>query len=245
MNVSDFETTQWSIVLRAGHSTDSDAGEALTYLCQRYWYPLYAFLRKKGYSIEAAEDVTQSFVAKLIENRALTLAIPQRGRFRSFLLASLQNFLINEWKHASAKKRGGHVVIVSMNVESGESKLNLQPSDDLTAEKIFERAWAVQLLQCVLEQLRQEYDQRSKLREFELLQKFLVGRSKDHSYDSVALELGITPDSLRQQSHRLRKRYRELLRLEVARTVGSQDEIEDEINRLFETLSSKEGRSCD
>lgn len=238
MPSSDFLSTHWSIVLRAGRADDSDAREALAFLCQRYWYPLFVFVRKKGIPVERAEDVTQGFFARLIEKQALEQAAPSRGRFRSFLLASLQNYLANEWDRAAAQKRGGGRALVSLDVAAGESRLRFEPSHDLTPEKIFDRAWAVQLLELVVGRLRTEFSDKGKAAEFDCLQSFLSGKPADASYERAAADLGISLDAVRQAAHRLRKRYRELLRAEVAETVAGEDEIEDEIRGLFEALGN-------
>ncbi len=236
MPSSDFLSTHWSIVLRAVRSDDSEACAALAFLCQRYWYPLYVFVRKKGVGPEHAEDVTQGFFARLIDKQVLQQAAPSRGRFRSFLQTSLRNYLANEWDQAQTQKRGGGQPHLALDVEAGERKLRTEPSHDLTAEKIFDRAWAVQLLELVVDRLRQEFIAKGKAAEFDVLQSFLAGKHGDTSYEQAAAALGLAPAAVRQAAHRLRKRYRELLRQEVAETVASEDEIEDEIRGLFEAL---------
>ncbi len=236
MPTSDFLTTHWSIVLRAGRSDDADARDALAFLCQRYWYPLYVFVRKKGIESDRAEDLTQEFFARLIEKQTLERAAPSRGRFRAFLLTSMQNFLANEWDHANAQKRGGGRRLLSLDVESGELKLRVELAHDLTAEKIFDRAWAVQLLELVVARLRGEFEAKDKAAEFEILQSFLSGKKADASYEQAATDLGLSLDATRQAAHRMRKRYREILRAEVAETVAGEEEIEDEIRGLFAAL---------
>lgn len=236
MPSSDFLTTHWSIVLRASREDDSDARDALAFLCQRYWYPLYVFVRRKGIDAQHAEDVTQGFFARLIEKHVLEQAVPSRGRFRSFLLASLQNFLANELDHANAQKRGGGQRLLPIDVEAGESRFRFEPSDEMTPERIFDRAWAVQLLEVVVGRLRDEFADRGKAAEFEAFQSFLAGKPADSSYDEFAAEIGISAAAARQAVHRLRKRYAELLRAEVAETVATEDEIDDEIRGLFESL---------
>jgi DNA-directed RNA polymerase specialized sigma24 family protein len=237
MPSSDFLSTHWSIVVRAGRADDSDARDALAFLCQRYWYPLYVFVRKKGLAPERAEDLTQGFFTRLIEKQVLEQAVPSRGRFRTFLLTSLQNFLANEWDQAAAQKRGGGRALLSLDVEAGESKLRFEPSHDRTPEKIFDRAWAVQLLELVVGRLRQEFADKGKAAEFDVLQVFLAGKHAVASYERTAAEMGISAAAIRQAAHRLRKRYRELLRAEVAETVATEDEIDDEIRGLFDALA--------
>ena len=236
MPSSDFLSTHWSIVLRAGQADDSDARNALAFLCQRYWYPLFVFVRRKGIPLERAEDVTQGFFARLIEKQVLEQAAPSRGRFRSFLLGSLQNFLANEWDQATAQKRGGGKALLSLDLEAGESKLRYEPSHDLSPEKIFDRAWAVQLLELVVGRLRKEFSDKGKAGEFEILQAFLAGRPTDASYERAAADMGVSLAAVRQAAHRMRKRYRELLRAEVAETVAKEEEIDDEIRGLFQAL---------
>ncbi|HEX3315700.1 MAG TPA: hypothetical protein VHR72_12445, partial [Gemmataceae bacterium] len=196
----------------------------------------YVFVRKKGIVREVAEDVTQGFFARLIEKQVLEHAAPSRGRFRSFLLASLQNFLANERDLAAAQKRGGGKPTLSLDVEAGESKLRLEPSHERTPESIFDRAWAVQLLELVVDRLRKEFADKGKAAEFDVLQPFLAGKHPDASYARAAAEAGLSFAAARQAAHRIRKRYRELLRAEVAQTVDGEDEIEDEIRGLFDAL---------
>jgi RNA polymerase sigma-70 factor (ECF subfamily) len=236
MPASDFLSTHWSIVLRAGRANDSDARAALAFLCQRYWYPLYVFLRRHGIGPERAEDVTQGFFARLIEKQILERAKPSRGRFRSFLLASLRNFLANESDRAAARKRGGGRPVLSLDIKAGEAKLRFEPSHEQTPEKIFNRAWAVQLLEWVVGRLRQEFADQGKAGEFDVLQAFLAGKHADAAYQRAAAELGRSLAAVRQAAHRLRKRYRELLRAEVAETVSGENEIDDEIRWLFAAL---------
>ncbi|OWK37850.1 hypothetical protein [Fimbriiglobus ruber] len=237
MPVSHFSSTHWSIVLRARRAgDDDDARAALAVLCQRYWYPLYVFVRRKGIAPERAEDVTQGFFARLIERHALDQAAPARGRFRSFLLAAMQNFLANEWDRETAQKRGGGRAVVSLDVAAGESKLGVEPAHELTPEKLFDRAWALQLLEIVLGRLRAEFTDKGKTAEFDALQPFLAGAHADAAYAPAADALGLSRDAVRQAARRLRGRYRELLRAEVADTVGGPDEVDDEIRGLFAAL---------
>jgi len=238
MPSSDFLSTHWSVVFRAGRTDDSTGRDALAFLCQRYWYPLYVFLRRKGVAVEQAEDVTQGFFARLIEKRVLGQAAPSRGRFRSFLLVSLQNYLANERDQAHAHKRGGGRTFLSLDIEVGESKLRFEPAHNVTAEKIFDRAWAIQLLEIVVDRLRQEYASKGKAAEFDALHGFVAGKHADASYERAAAELELSQAALRQAVHRLRKRYRQLLREEVADTVMTADEIDDEIRNLFAALQT-------
>lgn len=231
---SDFATTHWSLVLRAGNRADQLADSALASLCQRYWFPLYAFARRRVGDVHEAQDLTQEFFARLLEKNVLASASPERGRFRSFLLTSLKNFLANEWDRTQAQKRGGGRERLSLDWQDGESRLGLEPSHELTPERLFERQWTLTLLEHVVSRLQAEFVTAGKERQFELLKITLTGEQS--SYSDIAVALATSEESARQAAHRLRKRYRELLREEVAQTVETPEEVEDEIGRLFETL---------
>ncbi len=233
-----FATTQWSLVLRAAQPEDSTARAALETLCRRYWFPLYAFARRRVSDIPEAQDLTQDFFLRLLEKNSLAAASPERGRFRSFLLTSLKNFLANEWDRATAQKRGGGRERMSLDWETGESRLSLEPTHTDTPEREFERQWALTLLDVVVRRLQDEFATAGKSRQFELLKETLTGSRAVLDYAVIAAELQMSEEAARQAAHRLRKRYRELLREEVAATVESDNEIEDEINRLFDALGT-------
>lgn len=235
---SGFATTQWSLVLRAAQPEDSAARAALEMLCRRYWFPLYAFARRRAATIEEAQDLTQEFFVRLLEKNSLAAASPERGRFRSFLLASLKNFLSNEWDRATAQKRGGGRERLSLDWDSGESRLSLEPAHSDTPEREFERQWALTLLDNVVQRLQDEFISAGKSRQFELLKETLTGGRTVVDYSAVAAELSMTEDAARQAAHRLRKRYRELLREEVSATVENDSEVEDEISRLLAALEA-------
>ncbi|MBC7818434.1 MAG: sigma-70 family RNA polymerase sigma factor [Planctomycetaceae bacterium] len=235
---SGFATTQWSIVLRAAQPNDSAARSALEMLCRRYWFPLYAFARRRVATLPEAQDLTQEFFLRLLEKNSLAAASPERGRFRSFLLTSLKNFLANEWDRATAQKRGGGRERLSLDWETGESRLSLEPTHTDTPEREFERQWALTLLEVVVQRLQGEFATADKSRQFELLKETLTGSRAMLDYAVIAVELQMTDEAARQAAHRLRKRYRELLRAEVAATVESDNEVEDEIGRLFEALGA-------
>ena len=235
---SRFATTQWSLVLRAAQPEDSTARAALETLCRRYWFPLYTFARRRVSEIHEAQDLTQEFFLRLLEKNSLAAASPERGRFRSFLLTSLKNFLANEWDRATARKRGGPFKALSLDWDSGESRLALEPAHQLTPEREFERQWALTLLDVVILRLQEEFATADKSRQFELLKETLTGSRAAIEYATVAAELQMSEEAVRQAAHRLRKRYRELLREEVAATVECDDEVEDEIGRLFEAVAS-------
>jgi len=235
---SNFATTQWSLVLRAAQPNDDEARSAMEVLCRRYWLPLYAFARRRLSTIDEAQDLTQEFFLRLIEKNVLATATPERGRFRSFLLTSLRNFLANEWDRKSAKKRGGQGVCLSIDWEVGESRLSVASADFRTPEQEFERQWALTLLEVVIQRLQKEFTDSGKNRQFDLLKDTLTGRPGGLDYRGISAELGLSEDATRQAAHRMRRRYRELLREEVACTLGSSQEVDDEIDRLFEALAS-------
>lgn len=230
-----FAATQWSLVFRAaGH--DSTAGPALEKLCQAYWYPLYAFLRRTGLAAHDAEDTTQGFFLHLIGNRALSSVQQDRGTFRSFLLASLKNFLSHEREKASALKRGGGVVPVALDAHSAEERYALEPADTLSPDRLFDRRWALTLLDRTQRRLQQEYLAAGKADLFSALRPTLTGARESLPYRELAEKLGMTEGALKVAVHRLRDRYRATLRAEVADTVADQDEVEAELKFLIQAL---------
>ncbi|WP_254514027.1 RNA polymerase sigma factor [Anatilimnocola floriformis] len=232
----DFATTHWSLVLRAGGDNKS-ATAALQTLCERYWYPLYAYVRRRGLASPEAQDLTQEFFARLLEKNSLAAASPERGKFRAFLLTSLKNFLVNEWERGRAQKRGGGERPISLDLESAESRLRLEPAHELTPERLFERQWALLLLEHVMQRLQAEQTAAGKERQFELLKEVLVGGSDRLPFLAIATDLQISEEAARQAGSRLRKRYRELLREEVSHTVATESEVDDEIRNLFQVLA--------
>ena len=233
-----FATTHWSVVLKAARISSPEASGALESLCRTYWYPLYAFVRRAGNSPHDAQDFTQAFFARLLEKNYLGDVRRERGKFRSFLLASLKHFMANEWDRAKAQKRGGAVTFISIDEQNAEERYLLEPADSLTAEKIFERRWAYTLLDNVLNRLQEEFAEAGKGADFETLKMFLSGEKNSPSYAEIAPRLGTTEAGLKVAVHRLRKRYRELLRKEIAQTVAGPAEVEAEIRHLFSALSS-------
>jgi len=225
-------------VLSAGNQPSPQTAEALEKLCRAYWLPVYAFVRRQGHGPHDAEDLTQEFFARVLEKRTLAVADPARGRFRSFLLASLKHFLANEWDKAKARKRGGGQISIPIDAAAAETKCGLEPADPATAEKIFEQRWALTLLDQVLRRLREEHmrDGREKL--FEALKPTLTEASRSVRYADIAARLGTSEGAVKVAVHRLRQRYRELLRAEIAHTVAGPDEVEDEIRNLFAALAN-------
>ena len=231
-----FATTHWSLVVAAGRRSSPAAAAALGDLCQRYWYPLYVYVRRRVADVNEARDLTQEFFARLLEKNTLALADRERGRFRSFLLTALKHFLINEWEKTRAQKRGGGRKALALDFETKEQQIALEPAHTWTPERLYERQWALTLLDQVLGQLRREYHAAGKSKLFEQLKGFLVGDSATSSHAAAAERLGMTEGAVKVAAHRLRKRYRELLRQEVAQTVAGDNEVEEEIRALFRNL---------
>ena len=232
-----FRTTRWSVVLLAGQGESPQATEALDQLCRTYWYPLYAYVRRKGHNPEDAQDLTQGFFYHLLKKNYLARADPDKGRFRDFLLTGLRHFLINEWDRAQAQKVGGGQIPISLDAKTAETWYGQEPATDTTPETLYERRWALTLLEQALTRLRDEQIAEGKARQFELLKSFLSGAAKAGDYDQVAEELGTTRNAVAMAVTRLRKRYRDLVREEVAHTVASPDEVQKELRWLFKVLS--------
>jgi RNA polymerase sigma-70 factor (ECF subfamily) len=233
-----FATTHWSVVLAAGRPKSASYRQALETLCRTYWFPLYAYLRRHGCNSHQAQDYTQAFFTALLAKGGLDLADSRRGKFRSFLLASLKHFLSNERARARAKKRGGGRKALSLDFENAESQYALEPRDELSPEKLFERSWALTVLDRTMARLEAEAVKTNKKKLFECLKSYLIADKSSASYRNVAEELDITEGAVRVAVHRLRKRYRELLRDEIAQTVTSDDQIDEEIRALFTALGS-------
>jgi RNA polymerase sigma factor (sigma-70 family) len=232
-----FVTTHWSVVLSASGSDSTRAQAALEELCQTYWYPLYAFVRRQGHGKEDAEDLTQEFFARLLRKDYLQVVSPDKGRFRSFLLMALKRFLANEWDRARAQKRGGGQRALSLDTDTAEQRYRIEPADTLSADRIFERRWALTLIERVLAKLRAEFEAAGRTVGFEQLKAFLTVGRDAISYADVALSLGQSEGALRVAVHRLRKRFRELFQTEIAKTVAGPDDIEAEIRHLMSVLA--------
>jgi RNA polymerase sigma factor (sigma-70 family) len=232
-----FVTTHWSTVVRAGHGDTEQAREALEKLCRTYWYPIYAWIRRRGHSPEDAQDLTQSFFLRLLEQESLAKANPELGRFRSFLLGALNHFLIDEWKKARTQRRGSGRQILSLDWAAAEQRFDLEPVDHATPYQAFDRNWATALLEEVLNQLEEEYKRDGKLEMFRALKQTLTGVRESQPYASLAERLGIAEGALRVAVHRLRKRYRALLEAEIANTVSSPGEVKEEMAYLLQTIA--------
>lgn len=231
-----FHTTRWSVVLAAGRSQTREARAALEHLAESYWYPLYSYVRRRGHGEEEARDLTQGFFVLLFERDDLAAAAPEKGRFRAFLLTALKHFLVNEAERARAIKRGGGRAPVSIEAGGADTRYSLEPADELTPEKQFERAWAHSVLDRTLERLRAEYAGRGKAALFERLRHHLIAAEEATPYKEVADELGLSEGAIKVAVHRLRGRYRKALRAEILDTVADPAEVEDELRQLFEAL---------
>ena len=232
-----FVTTRWSVVRAAGGSDTTSARAALEKLCRTYWYPLYAYVRRRGHSPEDAQDLTQEFFARLLEGQSLAGADPELGRFRSFLLTCMNHFLTDEWKKAKAKKRGGGREMLSLDWAAAEERFDLEPADNSAPDRIFEKQWALALLAEVLNRLEMEYQQEGKTELFAALKQTLMGSRESQPYAELAASLGMNESAVKVAVHRLRKRYRELIREEIAGTLDRTQDIEQEMRHLFRALS--------
>jgi RNA polymerase sigma factor (sigma-70 family) len=231
-----FETTHWSLVLAAADVGDTRGRESLVELCRIYWYPLYAFVRRQGQSPHDAQDLTQEFFARLLEKNYLGDVDCAKGKFRSFLLAAMKHFLAKQWAGAKALKRGGGCVLLPLDGLSAENQYLREPQDHATPEKLFEKRWALTLLDQVLKRLEEEYKTSGKQMLFEQLQGCLTGDRDSLPYAEIGARLDMAEGAVKVAVHRLRKRYRGVLREEIAQTVADPADIEDEIHQLFAAL---------
>ena len=232
-----FATTHWSVVLAAGQPESTRYQQALETLCRTYWFPLYAYLRRHGYNANQAEDHIQAFFASLLEKRGLCLADPKRGRFRSFLLIALKHFLANERARAQAQKRGGGRKFLSLDIENAENQYIREPCDELSPEKLFERSWALAVLDRTMARLQAEAANAKKQNLFDCLKVYLTADKGTVPYQEMAARLKMTEGAVKVAVHRLRRRYRDLLRDEIAQTVTTEDQINEEIRDLFAVLA--------
>jgi RNA polymerase sigma factor (sigma-70 family) len=232
-----FATTHWSVVLTAGtHRDTTRARDALARLCRVYWYPLYAYVRRRGHNAPDAQDLTQSFFEQLLRRRSLAAADPERGRFRSFLLTAMNHFLASEWKKAVARKRGGGERNLSLDWAAAERRFDLEPATTLAPDRLFEKQWAWTLLDEVLSRLEREYRAEGRGELFAAIKETLMGRRESQPYAELARALGMNEGALKVAVHRLRKRYRELIRAEIANTLDYSEDIEAEMRYLFQAL---------
>jgi DNA-directed RNA polymerase specialized sigma24 family protein len=234
---SRFHTTSWTLVQAAAVDPTAESATALANLCQVYWQPVYAFIRRNGYDRDQSQDLCQQFFAVLLERNFLLDADQDRGRFRSFLLTAVKNFLANEWDRANAQKRGGGQTAVSIDLVEAEGWYAPATVEATTPERLFERRWALSVLEQVMVKLRATFKESGKADQFDSLLVFLNRESDSTRYDDVAGQLGVSAGALRMAVHRMRRKYRELLRAEIAETVSTPEEIDDEIRFLLSTLS--------
>jgi RNA polymerase sigma factor (sigma-70 family) len=233
-----FVSTRWTVVLQAGHKSSPQSDRALGELCQTYWYPLYAYVRRQGHTKEDAEDLTQAFFARFLERNYLEGLSAERGKFRAFLLAALKHFLANEWDKAKRQKRGGGVTHLSLDWQSADQRFQLELPDAATPDKAFDREWALALLEQVIARLRDECVAAGKGPLFEQAKGYLMVGESAIPYGQAAQELHMDEGAVRVAVHRLRKRYRELLRAEIAQTLADPAQVAEEIRSLQAALAS-------
>jgi RNA polymerase sigma factor (sigma-70 family) len=233
---SSFLTTRWSVLAATSSPDPVLSRAALETLCAGTWYPLYAFVRRRGHGAEDARDLVQGFFARFLEKADLGSLDPARGRFRSFLLASIRNWLADEHERETARKRGGGVAPISIDFDAADERYRIDPGHELTPERLFERQWALALLDLALRRVEEEYRATGKADLFESLKPALQGRSKDVPLAEIAARLGSSEGAVKVASHRLRQRFRDALRAEIAETVSTEEEIEEEIRDLFRAL---------
>ncbi len=234
--VQCFVTTHWSVVLAAGQRDSPQAAAALENLCRSYWYPLYAYVRRRGFGPEDAQDLTQEFFAQLLRKNYPARANPAKGKFRTFLLHALNQFLLDRHEQASTIKRGGGQVFLSLDEEQPEVRYRLEIPDELTPEKLFERRWAQSVLDQALDRLRSEFVSSGKEKDYEVLQSFEPGEQGSLTYAEAAVRLGVSESAVKSMIHRLRLRHRELVREVIANTVATVAEIEEELKYLIAVL---------
>ena len=232
-----FATTHWSLVVTAGDSRNADSQKALGILCQTYWYPVYAYLRRRGCNPDLAEDLTQGFFADFLAKRSIKAATPDRGRFRSFLLASVKHYLSHERERSQATKRGGSKVHLSLDLQTGEGRYLKDPFHEITPERLFEKQWALAFLDRTLASLREEMKSAEREDRFDALKGFLTESEVKRSYQEVAAESDMSESTVKGAVHRMRRRFGKLLKAEIANTVSDQEQIEGEIRHLLSALA--------
>jgi RNA polymerase sigma-70 factor (ECF subfamily) len=233
-----FATTRWTVVLAAGSRSTPNADVALEELCRTYWYPLYAYVRRRGYTREDAEDLTQSFFVRFLQKNYLEKLSAEHGKFRAFLIASLKHFLANEWDRSHRQKRGGGIPSLSLDWQDADARYQINPADDLTPDKIYDRAWAVTLLERVIARLGRENAGEGKALPFGRLKPYLTVGRNEIPYAQAAAELGTTEGAVRVAVHRLRRRYRELLRDEIGQTLSDPAQVEEEMRTLYSAFTN-------
>ncbi len=233
-----FDTTRWSIVAAAGSEDSLACRAAIAALCEMYWYSLYAYVRRRGADADDARDLTQGFLATLLDRRHFEKLQKDRGRFRAFLLASFQNFLANDAVRRQAKKRGGDTTILSLSFEDAEGRYRFEPADLLTPETLYERRWALTVIDQVLARLRQEWEEKKRAAEFDELKACLLGEGPDGGYAAIAARLNLTENAIRVSVHRLKRKFQAQLKQEIAQTVSDPADVDDEIRYLIRALNA-------
>lgn len=235
---TQFTTTHWSVVLTAGRQDSPQATEALERLCRSYWYPLYVYVRRSGFGFEDAQDLTQEFLLHLLERGSMATVAREKGRFRSFLLAALKYFLANERDRRRTQKRGGDLQRIAWDALTAEQRYNLEPVDQSDAHKLYDRRWAMTLLDRVINRMEQEHQTSGKEKLFAQLHDCLLGDPEGAAYEAVAQRLGMSAGAIKTSVHRMRRRFQELIRKEVAQTVATPSEVEDELRYLCSAMSA-------
>jgi RNA polymerase sigma-70 factor (ECF subfamily) len=233
-----FPTTRWTLICTAKDKEDADCAAALEELCRIYWYPLYAYVRQRGYSAEDAEDLTQAFFHRLLDKEYLQAASEDKGKFRTFLLVAMKRFVADEWRRAQAQKRGGRSTMVPIDSGWAENRYAIDPAEEMTPEKLYERECANVLLEQAWGGLRKEMERSGKERLFEALKHTLIGSSEARPYGEIAMQLEMTEGAVKWAAYRMRKRFRHYLRMAIAETVSTPGEIEDEVRHLFSVFST-------
>jgi RNA polymerase sigma-70 factor (ECF subfamily) len=231
-----FATTRWTMVLHAGRLDAPETSEALAELCRVYWYPLYAYVRRQGFDVPTAQDLTQEFFARLVEKNYLGLADRQRGRFRWFLLTAFKCFLANEWDRACAQKRGGGARPLSLDEMTAEERYRVEPADPMSADQLYDRRWALDLLARARARLRERYQGDDKHRRFELLESYLPGEEPASTQAEIGRQLGLNENAVKQEVHRMKKLFGELLRSEIAQTVVHPEDVDEELHYLIDVV---------
>ncbi|MEZ5326201.1 MAG: sigma-70 family RNA polymerase sigma factor [Verrucomicrobiales bacterium] len=233
-----FPPTQWSVILSASDDDSEIRSQALEHICQCYWHPIYAYARKRGFSPQDAEDITQDFFGTLLETKGLEQAEAQRGKLRTYLLVRLRNFMANEWRRRKTKKRGGGAAVLSLDLDEAEQRTCLEPADHLTPEAVFERHWATTLLNTVMQRLQEAFEADGKGENFRVLKDYIARGDHDRKYLEVSEQMGISENAVRLAIHRLRKRYRDLLLQEIELTLEPGESAEAELRYLFGVFQS-------
>ncbi len=228
-----FTQTHWSLVIQAGNQTTPESTDALERLCRAYWPPIYSFLRRKGFNPHDAQDLAQGFFARLLQRNDFAAADPAKGRFRTYLLGALMHYVSSEYARAQTQKRGGQAVIVPLDATDAEGRFLAEPAIDAPPERAFDQRWASTLLERALQKLRAEFEAAGKVRQYDTLKVFLTQEAGPGGYDDAAGQLQLKPGTVAVTVHRLRARYRELLRAEVAETVLDPKDVDAEIRALF------------